>query len=95
MTKQMHEESTKTILGIEDVKVELAPKLIDSSIVVGGAPMIAKPRGKTKGRTVRNKMVKRLSRLEKATSMLYDLEDAKEPEKHLDIDLSLYQMEDY
>jgi hypothetical protein len=35
------------------------------------------------------------SRLEKATSHLYDLEDSHGPEKALNIDLGLYQMEDF
>jgi hypothetical protein len=39
--------------------------------------------------------VKRSSRLEKATQHLYDLEDAHEPEKPLNIDFGLYQMENY
>jgi hypothetical protein len=38
---------------------------------------------------------KRTSRLEKATNCLYDLEEAHEPEKTLNLTLSLYQMEDY
>jgi hypothetical protein len=45
---------------------------------------------------VKNKVpLKRTSRLEKATQCLYDLEEAHEPEKPLNIDLGLYQMEDY
>jgi hypothetical protein len=47
-------------------------------------------------RMVKNKMPpKKTSRLEKATHCLYDLEAAHEPEKHLNLDLDLYQMEDY
>jgi hypothetical protein len=45
---------------------------------------------------VKNKVpVKRTSRLEKATQHLYDLEAIHEPEKPLNIDLGLYQMENY
>ena len=39
--------------------------------------------------------VKKTSRLDKATSHLYDLEDSHGPEKTLNIDFGLYQMEDY
>jgi hypothetical protein len=41
------------------------------------------------------KVTVKKSRLEKATSHLYDLEDSTGPEKVLNIDLGLYQMEDY
>jgi len=46
-------------------------------------------------RMVKAKVTIKKSRLEKATSHLYDLEDSCGPEKMLDIDLGLYQMEDY
>ena len=49
-----------------------------------------------KVRMVKSKMpVKKTSRLDKATNHLYDLEDAHGPEKPLNIDFGLYQMEDY
>jgi hypothetical protein len=35
------------------------------------------------------------SNLEKTTSNIYDLEDCNGPEKTLNIDFGLYQMEDY
>jgi hypothetical protein len=44
---------------------------------------------------VKTKVTVKKSRLEKATSHLYDLEDSCGPEKTLNIDLGLYQMEDY
>ena len=49
-----------------------------------------------KVRTAKSKVpVKRTSRLEKVTSILYDLEEVHGPEKPLNIDFGLYQMEDY
>ena len=44
---------------------------------------------------VKAKMSTKKSRLERATSNLYDLEDSHGPEKALNIDLGLYQMEDF
>ena len=96
MTKNLHEEALKMPLGIEDTKVEVVPKSIDHSMVIGGPSIVRKSKGKMKVRMVKsNVTVKRTSRLEKATSHLYDLEDAHGPEKTLNIDFGLYQMEDY
>ncbi len=95
MTKHLHEDTLKP-LGIDDVKIEVIPKIIDHSMVIGGEQIVRKPKNKMKVRMVKTKMpVKKTSRLEKATSHLYDLEDAHGPEKPLNIDFGLYQMEDY
>ena len=95
MTKNVHEDAIKP-LCIDDVKIEVSPKMIDNSVVIGGSQVVRKPKNKMNVRMVKNKMpVKRTSRLERATQHLYDLEDAHEPEKPLNIDLGLYQMEDY
>jgi uncharacterized membrane protein YjjP (DUF1212 family) len=95
LIKHLPEDVLKS-LGIEDVKVEVVPKTIDHSMVIGGGQIVRKPKNKTKVRMVKSKMpVKRISRLDKATDHLYDLEDAHGPEKPLNIDFGLYQMEDY
>jgi hypothetical protein len=92
----VHEEALKNPLTIEDVKVEAVPRMIDNSMVMGGSPIVNKPKSKMKVRMVKSKVpVKRTSRLEKAIRFLYDLEEAREPEKPLNIDFGLYQMEDY
>jgi hypothetical protein len=44
---------------------------------------------------VKAKVTVKKSRLEKATCQLYDLEDYAGPERRLNIELDLYQMEDY
>ena len=44
---------------------------------------------------VKAKVTVKKTRLDKATNHLYDLEDTYGPEKALNIDLGLYQMEDY
>ena len=94
LTKHLHEDTLKP-LGLEDVKIEIIPKTIDHSMVIGGGQIARKPKNKIKVRMVKSKMLKKTSRLDKATSHLYDLEDAHCPEKPLNIDFGLYQMEDY
>jgi hypothetical protein len=95
LTKNIHDEALKP-LGIDDAKLEIVPKIIDNSMVIGGPHVVRKPKSKMNVRMVKNKMPpKKTSRLEKATRCLYDLEAAHEPEKSLNIDLDLYQMEDY
>ena len=98
MTKHesVHEEALKNQLTIEDVKVEAVPKIIDDSMVMGDSNIVRKSKSKMKVRMVRSKApVKRIGRLEKAMQHLYDLEDVHEPEKPLNIDFGLCQMEDY
>ena len=95
MTKHLHEDSLKP-LGIDDVKIEVSSKALDHSMVIGGSQIVHKPKGKIKVRMVKSKVtVKKTSRLDRATNNLYDLEDAHGPEKPLNIDFGLYQMEDY
>jgi hypothetical protein len=83
-------------LGIDDVKVEVVPKMIDNSMRISGSSIVRKPKNKMKVGVAKSKMTpKKTSRLNKATNCLYDLEEACEPEKVLNLDLDLYQMEDY
>jgi len=90
----LHDEALKNPLMIEDVKVEVVPKMVDNSMVMGGSHIVHKPKSKMKVRMVKSKApVKRTSRLEKALHHLYDLEDAHETEKAFNIDFGLYQME--
>ncbi len=93
LTKHLHEDALKP-LGLDDVTV--LPKIINQSMVIGGGQIVRKPKGKMKVRMVKSKVtVKKTSRLDKATNCLYDLEDTHGPEKPLNIDFGLYQMEDY
>jgi hypothetical protein len=95
LTKHLHEDSLKP-LCLDDVKVEVLPKIIDQSMVIGGGQIVRKSKNKMKVRMVKSKViVKKTSRLDRATNHLYDLEDAHGPEKPLNIDFGLYQMEDY
>jgi hypothetical protein len=92
----LHDEALKNPLEIEDIKVEVVPKMINNSMVIGGTHIVRKPKNKMKVGVAKSKTApKRTSRLEKATHCLYDLEETRGPEKTLNIDLGLYQMEDY
>ena len=94
MTKHVHDE-LKCNLSVERVKVDVtpvAPALLDNSLVIAATGIIAKPEN---ARMVKTKMTPRKSRLDRVTRHLYDLEDSHGPEKSLNIDLGLYQMEDF
>ena len=106
LTKNIHEhDDLKCGLSIDDVKVEVEPARLDASLVIAAPHIVSKPKsGKVKARMVKAKVtpkkskletVTKKSSLEKATSHLYDLEDSHGPEKCLNIDFGLYQMEDY
>jgi len=98
LTKNMHEDSLKIHLTIEDSKIEVMPKILDHSMVIGKSQMTRKPKSasKMKVRMVKAKApIEKTSRLEKVAAHLYDLEDASGPEKKLNVDFDLYQMEDY
>ena len=96
MTKQLHDDALKLHLSIEEVKITVTPKIIDNTLVLGAPSVIDKSKSKMKvNRMVKAKVTVKRSRLEKVTSHLYDLEDSCGPEKTLNIDLGLYQMEDY
>jgi len=94
LTKHVHDE-LKCSLSIEDAKVEVAPQIIDESLVIAAPRIAQKPKGKVKVRMVKAKVTAKKTGLEKATSQLYDLEEDCAPERTLDVDFGLYQMEDY
>jgi hypothetical protein len=94
LTKHVHDE-LKCNLSIDSVKVEVtpvAPAHLDNSLVIAAPGIVAKPETV---RMVKEKVIPKKSRLDRATSHLYDLEDSHGPEKSLNIDLGLYQMEDF
>jgi len=95
LTKHLHDDALKGPLGIDDVKMEVVPESINPTMVLASSNITRKPKGKMKVRMVKSKVTSRKSRLEKATSNLYDLEDCSGPEKTLNIDFGLYQMEEY
>ncbi len=95
LTKQLHEDQLK--LHLEDAKIEVVPQLVDNTMVICGAhnPVVETQPKKLKVHVVKPKVTTKKSKLEKATSQLYDLESCSGPEKSLNLDLDLYQMEDY
>jgi hypothetical protein len=96
LTKHLHDDALKLNLSIDDVKVEVTPKIIDNTLVLREPSVIGEAKNKIKvNRMVKAKVTVKRSRLEKVTSHLYDLEDSCGSEKTLNVDLGLYQMEDY
>jgi hypothetical protein len=95
LTKHLPEDHLKLPLTLEDAKIECTPKIIDNTPMLLGASTILPKTKEMKVRMVKPKVTVKKTRLDKATSHLYDLEDTCGPEKALNIDLGLYQMEDY
>jgi len=95
LTKNVHDDALKCLSPVEDMKVEVVPKMIDNTVILGAPNVMRKPKDKVKVRTVKAKLIIKKTRLEKAINHLYDLEDNSGPEKPLNIDLGLYQMENY
>jgi len=96
LTKHLHDDALKMHLTLEDSKIEVVPEMIDNRMVIRGTHINAQPNNNLKINLVKPKVAaKKTSRLEKATMHLYDLEAHKEPEKQLNIDLDLYQMENF
>jgi len=94
LTKHIHDE-LKCHLPIDDAKIEVAPQIIDNTVMIGAPHIMGKSQTKVKTRMVKAKMTTKKSRLERVTSHLYDLENSCRAEKTLNIDLDLYQMEDF
>ena len=98
MTKHADEIAVKAQLGIEDatkVVESTAEAICDEAFVVCDATV--KPILKSAPKIAPIKtMVKPLQAKEdKTLHKLYDLERSGEPEKPLNVDLDLYQMENY
>jgi hypothetical protein len=96
LTKHLNEDILKLPLSLEiDAKIEVTPKIIDNNMVLAASNTMRKPKGKMKTRMVKAKVTVKKTRLDRATSHLYDLEDSCGPEKPLNIDFGLYQIEDF
>ena len=95
LTKHLHDDALKGSLDIDDVKIEVTSKIMNPAMVLASPNITRKTKGKMKDRMVKSKVTPRKSRLEKATSHLYDLEDCSGSEKTLNVDFGLYQMEEY
>jgi hypothetical protein len=100
LTKHMPEDALKCHLdaNLDDAKISVVPSLVDNTLPLL-APGVHMPTAVAvapkKVHVEKAKMTTRKTRLEKATSQLYDLESGCAPEQALNIDLGLYQMEDF
>jgi hypothetical protein len=94
LTKHLNDD-LKCNLTIEDSQVE--PALIDNTLVISEPThSICKPKSTAeKTRVVKAKMTTKKTHIDEVTANLYDLEDSHGSEKDLNIDLGLYQMEDF
>jgi len=91
-----HLDELKCNLTPDDAKIEVTPTIIKTPIAITAPSITRKPKAtKTKTRMVKAKMTTKKSTIGNITSSLYDLEDHHGPEKTLNLDLDLYQMEDY
>jgi len=96
LTKHLYDEALKAPISFEETKVDIVPKIVDNSLVISVPHVARKPRNKMNVGMAKSKMPsKRVSRLDKATQQLYNLEELHGPEKSLNIGFGLYQMEDY
>jgi hypothetical protein len=99
LTKQEPiENSLKTQLSIDEAgKVDLdVRKLVEENVVAMFIPKsFPEEQTKLKVSHVVKKACPKRSRLARVTQRLYDLESCNEPEKPLNVELDLYQMEDY
>lgn len=99
MTKHLPEDALKCHLeaNLDDAKITVVPQLVDNTLPLCPpthvVPLAVVQPKKPKDR-VKTKMTTK-TQLENATSQLYNLESGSRPEKCLNIDLDLYQMEDY
>ncbi len=95
MTRHVHDETLKSPLNVDDVKVEVVPKILDNSLAIAGARLIPEPVSELNAQTVKPKATAKKSKLGRALSQLYNLEVGNKPDKILNLDLDLYQMENF
>ena len=99
MTKHVtHEEALRCPLDLEDagkVGEGLSKLLENNALVIGSSQVNLVEDSKLKIPLVKARKSVKKSRLGKATEKLYNLESCGPLEKPLNVDLGLYQMEDY
>ena len=82
------EEATKVSPSVTDA-------IVKNALAIYGAHVDSEQKGKRKQVLVKTRMISLRSRLGRIMRRLYDLESDSEPEKPLNIDLDLYQMENF
>jgi hypothetical protein len=95
LTKQVNDDALKCSLGVDDVKIVVSPKTVDHSIIIGTPKTLYQPKDKLKNELIEARATAKEDRLDKTASKIYDLEDNIGPEKPLNINFNLHQMEDY
>jgi hypothetical protein len=91
----VHDDLTRCHLTVEEPKIEIVPDIMGKCRVLGDSRIITNPKDNFKTGMLESKMNVKKNALEKATEQLYDIEETHEPEKLLQIDFDLYQMENY
>jgi hypothetical protein len=99
LTKQAPDETALrchvTLEEGKKVSPLVTEAIVKNSLVICGAHIDPKHEGKRKRALVKTRLSLLRSRLAKIMQRLYDLESGNEPEKPLNIDLDLYQMENF
>ena len=85
--------------NLDDAKIEIVPQIVDNTLHLCAPGHVSdvdvESVVESKPVMVKAKVTKIKTELEQATMQLYDLESGAKSAKVLDIDLDLYQMEDY
>ena len=99
MTKQASDETALrchvTLEEATKVSPSVTDAIVKNALAIYGAHVDSEQKGKRKQVLVKTRMISLRSRLGRIMRRLYDLESDSEPEKPLNIDLDLYQMENY
>jgi hypothetical protein len=99
LTKQASDETgLKCHLTLEEatkVSPIVTDEIVKNALAIYGAHVDSEQKGKRKQALVKTRIISLRSRLGRIMRRLYDLESDSEPEKPLNIDLDLYQMENF
>ena len=99
LTKQASDEAGLKCHGILKEATKVSPSvteaIVKNALAIYGTYVDPEQEGKRKRALVKTRVISLRSRLGRIMRRLYDLESESEPEKPLNIDLDLYQMENY
>ena len=99
MTKQAPDETgLKCHVTLEEatkVSPSVTDAIVKNALAIYATYVDPEPEGKRKRALVKTRVISLRSRLGRIMRRLYDLESDSEPEKKLNIDLDLYQIENY
>jgi len=99
LTKQASDETgLKCHVTLEEgtkVSPSVTDAIVKNALAIYGPYVSPESEGKRKRALVKTRVISLRSRLGRIMRRLYDLESESEPEKPLNIDLDLYQMENY